>query len=300
MRIERINENQIRCFLNKEDLDSRHLKLSELAYGTENARQLFQEMMHWAKVKFDFQATDIPLMIEAVPTSDHSIVLILSKISYPEELDTRFSTFSDAPEGWFDQHPEAAGYYDDEDMEDYPFDDDSSTMPLFTKDSTSARDVMNEMGFETDNSTEINDAMNAWDQALTEDAKDSKADSDRNGDPSDQPLHPGAPAPIPVNVLPHRLSRMFSFRDMDAVLSGCHLIGGKFSGESALFHGAQGPYYLYLVMGNVSIPDFNRICNMLSEYGDPVSASGDLTTHFKEHNEVILSEEAVETLAGLC
>ena len=37
MKIERLNENQIRCTLNKEDLVNREIKLSELAYGTDKA-----------------------------------------------------------------------------------------------------------------------------------------------------------------------------------------------------------------------------------------------------------------------
>ena len=35
MKIEKINENQIRCTLTRADLEDRHLKISELAYGTE-------------------------------------------------------------------------------------------------------------------------------------------------------------------------------------------------------------------------------------------------------------------------
>ena len=35
MKIEKVNDNQIRCTLTKEDLADRQLKLSELAYGTE-------------------------------------------------------------------------------------------------------------------------------------------------------------------------------------------------------------------------------------------------------------------------
>ena len=37
MKIEKLNENQIRCTLTHADLAARHLKLSELAYGTEKA-----------------------------------------------------------------------------------------------------------------------------------------------------------------------------------------------------------------------------------------------------------------------
>ena len=48
MKIEKINDNQIRCTLTRDDLNNRQLKLSELAYGTEKAKELFREMMQQA------------------------------------------------------------------------------------------------------------------------------------------------------------------------------------------------------------------------------------------------------------
>ena len=94
MKIEKLNENQIRCTLTHADLAARHLKLSELAYGTEKAKSLFRDMMQQASFDFGFEAEDLPLMIEAIPSSGDSIVLIITKVEDPEELDTRFSKFS--------------------------------------------------------------------------------------------------------------------------------------------------------------------------------------------------------------
>ena len=94
MKIEKINDNQIRCTLTHADLAARHLKLSELAYGTEKAKSLFRDMMQQASFDFGFDAEDLPLMIEAIPSSADSIVLIITKVEDPEELDTRFSKFT--------------------------------------------------------------------------------------------------------------------------------------------------------------------------------------------------------------
>ncbi len=94
MKIEKVNENQIRCTLTREDLASRELKLSELAYGTEKAKNLFRDMMQQANFEFGFEAEDIPLMIEAIPLNAECIVLIITKVEDPEELDTRFSRFA--------------------------------------------------------------------------------------------------------------------------------------------------------------------------------------------------------------
>ena len=106
MKIERINENQIRCTLTREDLISRHIKLSELAYGSAKARELFRELMEQASYQYGFEAEDIPLMIEAIPLPSESIILLVTKVENPDELDTRFSRFSEDDDD-----------YDDDDMD---------------------------------------------------------------------------------------------------------------------------------------------------------------------------------------
>ena len=94
MKIERINDNQIRCTLTSLDLSARNLNLGELAYGSEKARNLFREMIQKASSEVGFEAEDIPLMVEAIPLSNESVMLVITKIEDPEELDTRFSKFS--------------------------------------------------------------------------------------------------------------------------------------------------------------------------------------------------------------
>lgn len=94
MKIEKVNEQQIRCTLTREDLINRELKISELAYGTEKAKSLFRDLMQQAAYECGFEAEDIPLMIEAVPLNAECIVLIVTKVEDPEELDTRFSKFA--------------------------------------------------------------------------------------------------------------------------------------------------------------------------------------------------------------
>ena len=56
-------------------------------------------MMQQAQIQFGFEADNIPLMIEAIPVSTESIILIITKVEDPEELDTRFSKFSPFKDG---------------------------------------------------------------------------------------------------------------------------------------------------------------------------------------------------------
>ena len=102
MRIERVNDNQIRCTLSKQDLNERHLKLSEIAYGSDKAKDLLRDMMQQANLDFGFETDEVPLMIEAIPVSNESIVLLITKVDNPEEFDEKFSKFSPAINGDFD------------------------------------------------------------------------------------------------------------------------------------------------------------------------------------------------------
>ncbi len=125
MKIEKVNEHQIRCTLTREDLANRKIKLSELAYGTDKAKELFRDMMQQAAYEFGFEAEDIPLVIEAVPIGADCIVLIVTKVDDPEELDTRFSRFSPSLSQDEDED------YDDEEVdEDFELLDEENASPF--------------------------------------------------------------------------------------------------------------------------------------------------------------------------
>lgn len=98
MKIEKLSDNQIRCTLTREDLAKRNIRLSELSYGSDKARRLFSDLMQQASLQFGFTADNIPLMIEAIPLGSESIVLVVTKVEDPEELDTRFSNFAPSVE----------------------------------------------------------------------------------------------------------------------------------------------------------------------------------------------------------
>lgn len=124
MKIEKVNDHQIRCTLTKEDLASRELKISELAYGSQKAKTLFRDMVEMANYEYGFEADNIPLMIEAIPVNSECIVLIITKVEDPDELDTRFSKFA----------PDVSDDDDDDDYEEAnPANDSSEITDLFKR-----------------------------------------------------------------------------------------------------------------------------------------------------------------------
>ena len=98
MKIEKLSETQIKCTLNGQDLNDRELQLSELAYGSEKAKALFSELVLKASYECGFVPDENPLMIEAIPVNSDCLVLIVTKVSDPDEFDTRFSQMTPAPE----------------------------------------------------------------------------------------------------------------------------------------------------------------------------------------------------------
>ena len=220
MKIEKVNENQIRCTLTREDLASRELKISELAYGTEKAKSLFRDMMQQANFEFGFEAEDIPLMIEAIPLNADCIVLIITKVEDPEELDTRFSRF--AP-------------------------------------------------------------------SVTE-------DSDDDSDESTAAETPAAPAPEENDAVRSRLFRMDT---LNQVINAAVVAAGHYHGFSTLYHeeGTDG-YYLILTQGEEDREVFDRVCNVISEYGIPKRSTPASLTFLEEHCSTLIDEHALQRLSN--
>ena len=243
MKIEKINNNQIRCILTADDLSGLDMKMSELAYGSDKARLLFREMMIKARNEYGFEAENTPLMIEAIPGGSDSLILIITKVEDPEELDTRFSRFSPTLQ---DGHPPV-------ELESSGADD---IVGLYQK----AREA----------------ALNA---------QKYKGGADRS-DSSD--------------VVPIDLIRLYTFDDIDTIISVAGVVGPLYRGTNALYRSrSKGSYLLTVHKSDHTPEEFNRICNILSEYARVGECTPALEAHFEEHEEVVLKENALQSLAEL-
>ena len=263
MKIEKINDNQIRCTLTRDDLAQRQLKLSELAYGSEKAKSLFREMMQQAASEFGFESDNLPLMIEAIPTAGDSIVLNITKVDDPDELDTRFSRFTPSPSD------EAA--------------DKHRSMLERLKKLDGAEDFLDIL-------RQMKDAVSQLPEnpeALAETASPQQATETE----AKEKATPAAPSVPPV--------RLFSFSRLDSVIHASHLLHEMYDGPNTLYKDeAENMYILTLAQSDHPSSDFNRICNMLSEYGSPEQGGGVSLAFLEEHCDMILAKNAVQTLAS--
>ena len=249
MKIEKISETQIRCTLSRQDLAERDLKISELAYGSDKAKDLFRELMVQASYECGFEAEDIPLMIEAIPVSGDCLVLVVTKVEDPDELDTRFSNFSSFRDS--------------------------------AEESTSVASSVAE------------ELLECFGQlgALLGKGKES---SEKTTDTADTlPSEEETSAPT-------GLTKVYSFPNLAAVTNLAQLISPYYFGESILYKDeVSADFYLVLHMSEHTPEEFNRICNVISEYGTPVTTGYASLSYFAEHFKPIVKADAVQTLAVL-
>ena len=262
MRIERINENSICCTLTSFDLSVRNLNLRELAYGSEKAKKLFDEMMTKASNEVGFNADNTPIMIEAIPLSSDSIKLIISKVPDPEELDTRFSRFT--------QNPAAKK------------DGDNWLNRLTAALLEGAEGLVGQL-------QKLNDEAKkpeAGAAAEVPAASESASGTDQAG-PADQA---------------HRRSddyRAFSFDDMDAAINACKA-ATAFTGESMLYRNPfNGQYVLIVECADAGNENFSRACNVIAEYGRMLRTVQNTLSYYEEHYKPIVKSDAIQKLAQI-
>lgn len=283
MKIERLNENQIRCTLNKSDLASRQLKINELAYGSDKAKELFRDMMQQASYELGFEAEDTPLMIEAIPVSSECIVLIVTKVDNPEELDTRFSRFSPS----------------DSDDDNFDFDDietiegnDYSDFSLPT-----ANEELDECAATDEEGLPEDELMNIFNRVKEYFNKDSDNKASHTS-PSKQPDK--GTTDKPEHRESANISRVFSFSSLDDITNAACIIDTFFKDANSVYKNpSDRRYYLCISKNKCTSKDFNKVCNILSEYGQKESGFDNHIGFFAEHCECIIGEHALHILRRL-
>lgn len=249
MKLERVNDHQIRCTLTRADLAARQLKLSELAYGSDKAKLLFKDMMQKATYELGFEAEDTPLMIEAVPVSADSIILIITKVEDPEELDTRFANF-------------APSVHDDK----APANSLDGLIQSLTNDAENVLDLFKK--FRQNTAGTENEAPAS--EVVIE-----------------EPAH-------------FELTKAFSFDRLDEVVKVSKLLSKFYNGENSLYRSEKSGKLILVIHKSEHTPeDFNRVCNIISEYGVSERFTDSYAAYLDEHGEAIIRENALLTLSAI-
>ena len=87
---------------------------------------------------------------------------------------------------------------------------------------------------------------------------------------------------------------------MDRVIQVAHLLQPVYHGSNTLYHDVENSLYiLALTQSDHPNNEFNKICNMLSEYGSLEKASGATLAFLEEHCDIMISADAVQKLATI-
>ena len=287
MKLEKLSDTQIRCTLSKEDLSQRQLHLSELAYGSEKAKELFRDMMQQASIELGFEADNIPLMIEAIPISNDCLVLVVTKVEDPDELDTRFSRFSKINVD--DSFDEDFSDIDDADFEEMDFLDDEDDIdmddePLPFSPSSDFDNADSDASTSSKERSAIDDALDLiapFTQAIAQAKKEAMRKKKENRSSVQD-------------------CQYYSFQNFSQAAQLGAFLAPFFEGESSLYKDSfSNNYYMILRKTQSENDTFHRACNIAADFGVRISASYATPAYFREHFETILEENAVEMLGEL-
>lgn len=287
MKLEKLSDTQIRCTLSREDLSQRQLHLSELAYGSEKAKELFRDMMQQASIELGFEADNIPLMIEAIPISNDCLVLVVTKVEDPDELDTRFSRFSKINVD--DSFDEDFSDIDDTDFEEMDFLDDEDDIdmddePLPFSPSSDFDNADSDASTSSKERSAIDDALDLiapFTQAIAQAKKEAMRKKKENRSSVQD-------------------CQYYSFQNFSQAAQLGAFLAPFFEGESSLYKDSfSNNYYMILRKTQSENDTFHRACNIAADFGVRISASYATPAYFREHFETILEENAVEMLGEL-
>ena len=202
-------------------------------------------------------------MIEAIPLSPDTIILIITKVEYPEELDTRFSQF-------------APGDPEEEAREDYMGEDSDKV-------------------FEEAGADDILDLVRRLqEQSRTAEGKE-QADNHISLGKISEKKHKKKEEPLVVDI-----TKLFVFDELDEVNRLARVLKGFYNGCNVLYKNKLNrKYYLVISKSHHTPEEFNKVCNILSEYAHQEKYSTAIRAYFDEHYELILKEDALQILSKI-
>ena len=96
------------------------------------------------------------------------------------------------------------------------------------------------------------------------------------------------------------LTRLYFFSSLDLIISAAHVLENCYSGCNTLFRlKKDGSYCLVARKSSHTPEEFNKISNILSEYGSSEKYATASEAYLEEHEELMIRDEALQKLALL-
>ena len=265
MKIEQVNENQIRCILTQEDLEERKIKFSELTYGSEKANRLFKDVMQQANEDYGFSVDEHPLMIEAVPMQSGMIVFVITKVTAPDEFDSRLNQLVSALHGDADENA-----------------DDDASLSLNEEGDGFSASIRISSSDDNRNGRGALSLRDLFHEMFSRGAEISKKQN---------------PAPAPVV---RQENRVFTFGSIGAAIDAARSMQNLELGESTLYKDpADGRYYLLLYADYLTPGGYQQLTVSMADFSEGENLSPSMEAYMEEHYTIVIPEHALQLLSGI-
>lgn len=108
------------------------------------------------------------------------------------------------------------------------------------------------------------------------------------------------PSAKPVEKPTVDLVRLYQFPTFDSVIEASHGLNGFYTGENSLYKDLHRQTYSLVVHQSSYTPEeFNKVCNILSEYGRGRTFTHAGEAHLMEHGEIIVAQKALQQLYNI-
>lgn len=264
MRIERIDERTVKCFLSNEELEEYDISYKDFVLRSDKAREVVEDIIEQAQEEVGYQPPRFAFDLQIMMLPDQGMIL----------------TFSDrGPES---DNPEKELADCLKNMKDYIT---SGGKPMF-------------LGGERKLNELIGNLMKLGGLGRTPETEQTIGTQDRqtvetgeNADGNRQ----AAEGQIQEKADNRPSFAVFCFPDMKSLCQYARVLPGNLGMESSLYVLDQ-EYYLFLERGGASYEVYSRACIQAMEFSFIFSADRQQMVYLEEHGECIIAADAIEKL----
>ena len=102
-----------------------------------------------------------------------------------------------------------------------------------------------------------------------------------------------------IRRVARQLCRIFQMKTLQSVLSAAQLTGSFYTGGSALYKDERtGTYLLVLSQGDMSMEDYNKVSNVMTEYGHLCKNLSASLSYLEEHYTPLIAGNALNALSA--
>ena len=95
-------------------------------------------------------------------------------------------------------------------------------------------------------------------------------------------------------------TRLYSFKNLDNAIRVASVLNDFYFGKNSLYKDNKNDiYYLTLSKSKHTPEEFNKVCNIISEYSNSEKYTAATRAYLSEHLETIISDNALQLLASI-